>query len=310
MKITVKQQVRRKGKAAQAYRKMGGKKRAFKGVQNKFRLEKPPSSQIRNISNMAECKRYEGFSIKNNAPIGITELYLQTNVAATFIPINPFYFMKSRLDLDKLNAVEGRDIFSKYLQTKLEIKYPESVFGPQGGTRPIEVVYGFCAPLNLTDRTTPTETDVSAQEVLDHVIEQVARDFDSINDTMDFDTRRRRSYNIIGRFKVKPNNNGLIPSPFRSDQAGGQIGALIGNRDVPPLRRNVKWPMMKKVRLIRSDNDPTERFIYPNQAYLPFLLLYNPDHANYSPNTTNPEGTLEVKQVKVRYNSAHWFNDF
>jgi len=310
VKVTVKHQVRRKGKASQAYSRMGGKKKQFRGVQNQFRLAKPKQSQVRSIASMAECKRFTGFSIKDNVPIGITTEFLAVNAAATFIPITPFYYMKSRLDVDLLNTVEGRDIFSKYLQTKLEIKYPESVFGPQGGTRPLEVIYGFCSPLNLTDRTTPTEGDITEQEVMDHVIDQIARDFDSINDTMDFDTKRRRSYNIVGRFKVKPNNNGLIPSPFRSDAAGGQIGSLVGNRDVPPLRRNVNWKMMKKVRLNRSSIVPGEKFLYPNEAYLPFLLLYNPDHANYSENTQTPEGVDEIKQIKVRYNSAHWFNDF
>lgn len=285
-------------------------KKTYRGVQNKFKLAKPRMGQVKSISTMAECKRFKGWSIKNNLPTPIQTQYLGVTNSATFIPIDPFYFMKSRRDVDVQGTIEGRDIFSKYLQTKLEIKYPESVFGPQGGTRPLEVIYGVATPMNLTDRTTPSNIGVTAQEVMDHIIEQVARDFDSINDTMDFDVRSRRSYNILGRFKVKPNNNGLIPSPFRSDAAGGQIGSLVGNRDVPPLRRNVNWPMMKKVRFERSVADSAEPFLYPNQAYMPFLLLYNPDHANYSLNTTDAEGTPEIKQIKVRHNSMHWFNDF
>lgn len=314
MRVTVKKQVSRRGKAASAYNRMGGKRKT-KAAQQKFKLQKAPRKTISNLSNMAECKKFTGYRMyPNKEPLGIKQFYVSNTASATFIPIHPFYYMRSRRDLDILSSVEGRDIFSKYLQTKLEIKYPITMFGPRGGTRPIEVIYGFVTPLNLAEKTVPNNDEPTEQDILDHVIDQVGDDFDSKNDTMEFKQRRKRSYNIVGRFKVRPNNKTVVPSPLRSDQAPGQVGTVLGAGDVPTLRRNVSWNMMKKVRYHRSHQgtpvDPLEPIIYPNEAYLPFLLIYNPDFANYGENTTNPDGDEEIRRISIRYHSCHWFNDF
>ena len=304
-------------KVKRNYNRFAGRKQAYKkrGVQQKFALQKPRASTVRQLANIAECKKFQGVTLyPEPTKIGIQQVYLSTTASATFLPIQSFYYMRSKQDWNGLSAVEGKDIFSRYLQMKLEVKYPSTHFGPEGGTRPLEVIYGFVTPLNLTDRTTPKEDEVMEAEIQKHIIDQVAEDFDSANDTMEFKQRRRRGYNIVGRFKVKPNNNGLVPSPWRSDQAPGQIGTTIGDRDVPPLRRNINFKMMKKVRYHRSHQgdpvDPIEPIIYPRSAYLPFVLLYNPDHANYSVNDYDPSDNLQVKQIKVRHNDCHWFNDF
>lgn len=314
MRVTVKKQISRRGKAYHSYRKSGGKYRK-KSAQKKFQLDKPASRQVRALANIAECKKFTGYQMYPTPQVlGIKQFYLSNTSSATFIPIHPFYYMRSRRDLDRISSVEGRDIFSKYLQTKLEIKYPVSMFGPRGGTRPLEVIYGFCSPLNLSERTVPTNDEPTEQDILDHIIDQVGDDFDSKNDTMEFKQRRKRSYNIVGRFKVKPDNRHVIQAPLRSDQAPGQVGTVLGSNDVGPIRRNVNWKMMKKVRYHRSHqgtpSDPLEPIIYPNEAYLPFLLIYNPDFANYGENTTNPDGDEEIRRASIRYHSCHWFNDF
>lgn len=292
------------------------RKNTKQGAQKRFMLQKPTRRQVSNISNMAECVKFVGWeNYPDQKTLPIQEFYVSTTASSHFIPIHPFWYMRAKRDIPELNsAVEGRDIFSKYLQTKLEIKYPESMFGPQGGTRPIEVIYGWVNPLNLTDRTTPSENQVTFQEILDYVKDMIAEDFDSKNDTMEFKDRRKRNYNIVGRFKVKPNQNSFLPGPVTSSSSSGGVADTMGfEGSAPPLRRNINWKMMKKVRYERSVNGgspPNDPFIYPNQAYLPFICLYNPDHANYSPNSPDGEGNLQVKQIKIRYSSCHWFNDF
>ena len=261
VKITIRKQLNRRGKAYHQYRKMGGKYGKKKGVQNKFKLTKPAPKTVRSLSTIAECKKFTGLVMyPTPKPLEIQEFYVDNTVSATFIPIHPFYYMRSRRDIDRIDSVEGKDIFSKYLQTKLEIKYPIAMFGPRGGTRPLEVIYGFCTPLNLTERTSPDNDSPTEQDILDHIIDQVGDDFDSSNDTMEFKNRRKRSYNIVGRFKVKPDTRFQVPAPMRSDEAPGQVGSVLGNMDVGPIRRNINFKMMKKVRYHRShQGTPTDR---------------------------------------------------
>lgn len=59
VKVTIRSQVRRKGKASRAYSKMKGRRPA----QKKFQLPKPTARQVKSLSNMAECVKYTGFEL-------------------------------------------------------------------------------------------------------------------------------------------------------------------------------------------------------------------------------------------------------
>lgn len=289
-----------------------------KQVQKKFQLQKASAAQVKSISTMAECNKYSGAvgNEDDHTKLGISSFYVSNTASATFLPIHSFYYMKSYNDIQANYSLRGKDIFSKYLQMKLEVQYPVSKFGPTEGARPLEVVYGFCKPLNLTNTTTPTEENVTRTQILNHVLNQIAQDFDSSDDTMEFKDRRKRSYNIVGRFKIVPDQRKNIIGPMDSASDAG-VTTLVGmGNNPPPLRRNVNWQMKRKIRFEKSvqgdTSDPAaDPILYPSQAYLPWILLYNPDYANFKDNVPGGSGQDEqIHQIKVRHFDCHWFNDF
>lgn len=304
-------------------------KRAFKktGVQNKFKLHRPLSQQVKQIAPIAETKKYrwaKGDERLGTLDVqGIREFYVNNDVnTATFLPVHSFLFMKRNLVAPSLpGSVMGKDIFSKYLSMKIEVLYPQARYGPIKGARPLEIIWGFVSPINLSNKTTPDDSVPTYADIEAHITEQVDEDFDQSTDLMEFKDARRRSYNILGRIKCKPDRRHLITGPIANAESGT---ALSTNADTPAKIYTINFPMMKKVRMEQSNNlgdggagPATDPFIYPNQAYLPFVLLYNKDKEAYEDNVAatfkadgSPLAAAEDHQIRIRYQDCHWFNDF
>lgn len=298
-----------------------------RGIQNKFKLHRPLSKQVKQIAPIAETKKYRwatGLESAGTLDVqGIREFFVNNDTnTATFLPLHSFLFMKRNLHAPSLpGSVMGKDIFSKYLSMKIEVLYPQARYGPIKGARPIEIIWGFTTPINLSNKTVPDNSKPTNDDIITHITEQVDEDFDQSTDLMEFKDARRRSYNIIGRIKCKPDRRHLITGPIANAESGT---ALSTNADTPAKIYTINFPMMKKIRLEQSDNlgdggvgPATDPFVYPNQAYLPFVLLYNKDKDAYEDNQpaqVNASGVeiaaAEEHQIRIRYQDCHWFNDF
>jgi hypothetical protein len=312
---------------SRANKKKGKRTYNKKGIQNQFKLRRPLKNQVKQIAPIAETKKYRwatGMEANDTLDVqGIREFYVNNDTnTATFLPLHSFLFMKRNLVAPSLpGSVMGKDIFSKYLSMKIEVLYPQARYGPTRGARPLEIVYGFVSPINLSNKTTPDDSKPTNNDIITHITEQVDEDFDDSNDPMQFKDARRRSYNIIGRIQCKPDRRHIITGPIANAESGT---ALSTNGDTPSKIYTINFPMMKKVRMEQSDNlgdggvgPVTDPFIYPNQAYLPFVLLYNKDKDAYEDNVPatfkadgSPLAAAEDHQIKIRYQDCHWFNDF
>lgn len=279
-------------------------KRKTRTTQKKFLLLSAKASTVKSLSAIAETKKFTGWDgVKN---VGIVESYL--SITSPYKLLIPYSFMNmvSTRDVPALfSSIEGRAIFSKYLQMKLEFTYPHGANSPGEPSEPVEVIYGFCEPSNLTDYTNIPENTVSRQDLVDLVTQQTQAEFDEADDTMVFKERKRRSYNIVGRFKIRPNKNAQVPS---------SIAAGSWSFSAAPIQKAVNWKTMKKLRMVRTtDSRSTSTswpFLYPNQAYVPFVIIYNKSATNYSANVIDPDPTKnEYKQIRLRHNDCHWFND-
>lgn len=270
-------------------------------AQKKFQLRRPKASVTKALQPILETKKYLGFTA--GAIPGPTVSYLSNTGPTVVLVPGAFTFMQPEDNIPS-GGVEGSDIFSRFVSEKLKITYPTNNMSAEDvQVMPVEVIWGWCKPLNYTSLTTPLRGTVSRQAITDHVMHQVAEEFNEKLDVMKFNDKQRRNYNIIGRKKMMPNNNTNIiqntwvpdlPSGFQ--QKGGPQSVF----------KTCSWPMNKKVELTAS-NDTTgsaDPFLYPNQAYIPFIVIFNPSYAAYD---ANADGN--VTQIELIRNSCHWFND-
>lgn len=274
-----------------------------RSAQQKSRLRRPRRTVVRQLQPILETKKFCGY--KNGAVPGPQPIYLDvTNTGK--IEVNDAFVMmqgESANTVIPSSSVSGNDLFSRFLATKVKLEYPTNDNAPHGKqVRPVELVWGWARPLAYTGLTSPTMQAVSREQILLNIKAQISEDFNSEVDDMLFNNKRVRHYTIIGRKKLWPNNNKAV---FQNTWDVGEVAQQGGP---PPIMTTITWPMKKKVEYSASSNTGTggsaEPFIYPNQAYIPWFLFYNPDYASYEENS----GT-DISQITVTTNSCHWFND-
>lgn len=234
---------------------------------------------------------------------------VSNTTAFTHIPVLPFLrqsyasdvanaaatqFVGQRPETMVNQCMEGNSLFVKYLTMKVQVDYPDGAFSPTQTPRPLEIIWGWVAPLNLNEYTTPTDGTVTTLQIQEHISNALKKDFNDSLDPMKFTDKQKRRYNIIGRRKVMPRQNRNVPTQVTYLASAAKIQTIC------------KWPMMKKVRFTESVestnvNDISRRFAYPNEAYLPFVILVNPDFSMYGANTN--------QRIKVKHHACMWYND-
>ena len=304
----------RKGEIVRTRQQLRRKKRS---AQKKFQLPKPQKSVVKQLSNILETKKFLGLNYDY-----MNQLWSQdqieegslptTNAGLSFMP-NSFYRMQFQPDITDQttdtnrdlanNCIEGSSVFSKYLQVKLQIDYPDGLKAPSVCPRPVEIIWGWVNPLNFTDFTNPKIDEVTPAQIRDHTLDAIAAEFNSMTDPMEFHDKHKRRYNIIGRRKLLPNIMRQVPTKVSHLSA-------VGGSSSAKIHLNINFPMNKKVNYTKStavgDNN-TPQFAYPNEAYLPFVFVYNPDYDMYNSSSFPDDPQLEPP--KYKFNDCHWFND-
>lgn len=294
-----------------------GKARPRRQAQKKFQLPKPAKSVVNQLSNILETKKFRGLNYNQaTATWGVGAIEEGTlpinNAGISFMP-DSFYRMQFQPDITDQttdanreladNCIEGTSLFSKYLQVKLQIDYPDGLNSPSECPRPVEVIWGWVNPVNYTSFTSPKLDEVTPAEIRDHTLNAIASEFNSMTDPMEFHDKHKRRYNILGRRKMLPNLTRQVPtkvSPFSA------LGASASAK----IHMDINFPMMKKVNYTKSEaknDDDSPQFAYPNEAYLPFVFIYNPDFAMYNP-ANYPEDP-GISPIAYKINDCHWFND-
>lgn len=228
-----------------------------------------------------------------------------TNAGVCFMP-DSFYRMQFQSDIIAQttddnraladNCIEGTSVFSRYLTCKVQIDYPDGTTSPLSCPRPVEVIWGWVTPLNFTEFTNPKVSEVTPAQIRTHTLDSIQAEFNQSTDPMEFHDKHKRRYNIIGRKKLVPDMRHQVPTRSEYTAPMGSSSAKI--------LHVCNFPMNKKVNYTRSEaktDAETPQFAYPNEAYLPFVFLYNPDFANYDVSGVGP--------VAFKFNDCHWFND-
>jgi len=284
--------------------------RRKKAAQKNFRLAKPRRKVVNQLSNLLETKKYQGLDYGTGKwvvnPIEVGTLPL-TAAGISFMP-DSFYRHQFQTDIqDQLgpaekelanNCIEGSSLFSKYLQVKVQIDYPDALKAPDQCPRPVEVIWGWVNPLNFTEFTSPKIDEVNPAQIREHTLDAIAAEFNSMTDNMEFHDKVKRRYNIIGRKKMLPHLGRQVPTKLVGTTTG------LAGSGAAKIHLNINFPMMKKVNYTASTalgDTALPQFAYPNEAYLPFVYLYNPDYGMYNWSGVDP--------VAFKINDCHWFND-
>lgn len=192
----------------------------------------------------------------------------------------------------------GASVYSRFLKLKCSFLYPN-------GDNQLDVptnqylVHGWIkAPMNLTDLTTPVVYNTNRQDIQNYIAQRVQPYFNDREDKLRFIPKSNTGIKILGYRKIKNNKN----ASFSTE------GSSVG-----PINMSCTWRINRKIAYeqgypnpaIVTGLGPNDDHRFPNNSWLPFALIYNPQFASL-PQGSSPD---PKSVIRVAYNDCHWFSD-
>ena len=217
------------------------------------------------------------------------------------IPLYAFTSMNQGLHSD---AMIGRNLYSRYVNLKLELKLPGYASLETTINFPFEmfIIHGWVtSPTSYTNLTSPAEADVTRKNINDYIESQIQQYFDTRKDRLAFIPKRTNNLKILGYKRIKANRNKQLNNPMPSVISNGNI---YNTSQLAPINLKCSFRTMRKVHYTGGDptatNDYTSNF-YPNNQWLPFVCLYCPQFSDFE--------NQPAKNPIFRYNVSHYYTD-
>lgn len=226
----------------------------------------------------------------------------------------------------------GNNIFSKYLNFKLQLRFPraEVISLPKdgGGTynvlnkmieHPTKVflVTGWITesmnyPINNSPSPSlPAQSDASQDALQAYITQQLKPFFDDDEDKLQFRPKQTTNIKIDRYVNLAPKLNQAIAT-----QAVPSVtGTPGGTGSIPDIFKTWNSTTNRKIPLTQGDNTsfPVDsQNLYPNNSWVPFAVIYNPDYEAQTANAiVDPVTGLftQVQLMEYRWNDAHYFTD-
>lgn len=282
-----------------------------------YKQQAKKNFQIRRAP-FVETKRrvHAQISSLNKSSVGVPSANYQDTLDGLFIPNNDAFTMlnlasyyRQSHGFEDHNTI-GDSIYSKYLKLKIQIRFPE---GSSQIVNPVKVylITGWCtAPMNLTNNTAITEALATQTDLFAHITNQLKQYFDEREDFLRFREKTQSNIKILSWKQIKPELSQISAPP--AQVLTNDSPQVIRTTGAPPMvNRSFTWKTMKKMHLsegksLATGNDapsPDTQNLYPNNQWLPFAIIYNPEFARMR--DVNNEDT----KMTIAYNDIHYYSD-
>lgn len=326
-------------KAGQAMKKVGKRGAYNKNVKSQMVMRRAPlvETKQRVHSDVAQINGYPVESAGNiTNPLNWRSL--APDDAFTNIPLRSWTRISQGFGE---NQCIGQSIFSKFLNFKLEVRFPDGkdILWPdgEGGTLTIPnkmiekptKLYLVCgwitAPMNypLSDDTSPSlpaQSDATQTALDAYITQQLKPFFDDDEDKLQFRPKQTTNIKIEKYVKISPNLDKAIGSqatPYQqwSNNLGENVNAIEPHGSIPDVYRSWSVKTNRKIPLtegLETTFPVDKQNLFPNNSYVPFAVIYNPQYEFQAENwKSNPEtGKLtQIQVMEYRYNDAHYYTD-
>lgn len=339
----------------QAVKKVTAKGAYKKNVKNQMALRRAPivETKQRVASDIALKNGYSpggGTLLDNANPLNYRPLVMDD--AFTLIPINSFYRQQRGLEEDH---ILGSSIFSKFLNMKHQFKFPDgkdiTLYSTQSNNSGLEpagtpytvpnvmiqkptklylicgwVTQNWNCPLdqetdsqgNPLPGQRPQRDMATQDQLLNYISNQLRPYFDDEFDKLQFRPRETTNIKIDKYTRIKPNHNEAIATqPLPVTLQGGQP-VVDAQGSVPSVMRSWRVKTNRKITFTQGADTsfPVDnQNLYPNDCWLPFCVIYNPDFMEQAANTvanSDPKWAgrfTQIQAIQHRWNDAHYFTD-
>lgn len=279
--------------------KRTSRKGAYNKTKKKFAQRRRAPFVESHTRELANISTYGGSSAAIPPPMNPVPL----DTIFTGLPLHnltTMFQVGHRPNMDQSDRMVGTSIYAKYLNTKIQIRFPQNTHIPLI-PQSLELIWGWTVPVNATTTTAPAITALVPSDITTHIVQQVSEFMNATNDRLRFISKREQSLQIVGRKKVRPN----LQKQFGAPPSAGLTSATTAGT-VPDWFYQVNFKINKKLHYDRggdiTSDDPslTETCYNLNDHRIPFIVLYNPDV---------PASPGDEIVPKVSYNSILYYSD-
>lgn len=215
------------------------------------------------------------------------------------LPLHAYTCMEQGIREDQML---GNSVFSRYLNAKVQIRFPGNQNLINDRHYPMELIAGWIpSSTAFSTFTTPDVRQVSPSDISVFITQRISEYFNSRTDKLDFIPKHASNLRITYRKKIRAQQN---------KQNVAQANAYDQSGFIPDVMMYPKWRTNKKVFYEEGntygDGAGTDRRnFYPNYSWIPFLVVYSPMFAGETGTTLLPKAQCP----RVSYNVAHYYTD-
>lgn len=240
------------------------------------------------------------------------------------------------------NQVIGNNIFSKYLNFKLQVRFPDGsdisvpsvktpgtyVNVPNKMIEQPTKLYLICGwvteslnyPLSSdVSPSLPAQADADGEAIANYITQQLKPFFDDDEDKLQFRPKQTTNIKIEKYVKISPNLDKAIATqamPYQqwSNNLGENVNAIEPNGSIPDVYRSWSTKTNRKLPLTEGTEvsiyPVDKQNLFPNNSWIPFAVIYNPDYQFQLGNITIKDGEVnQTQMMQYRWNDAHYFTD-
>lgn len=307
-----------------------------KNVKNQMVLRRAPmvETKQRVHSDIATLNGYDAGADNIVNPLNWRTVVVDD--AFTNIPLRSW--QRTTHGFEDYNVI-GNSIFSKYLNLKFQLRFPrgELIALPDpnypGADPPVYYnvhnkmieaptkVYLVCGwitesmnyPLdNQPSPSLPAQSSAT-QDALDaYITQQLKPFFDDDEDKLQFRPKQTTNIKIERYVNLAPKLNQAIAT----QAVVSTTGTPTGTGSIPDVMKTWNTKTNRKLPLTEGEETsfPVDKQnLYPNNSWIPFAVIYNPDYeaqaANAIPDSGDPTKFSQVQMMEYRWNDAHYFTD-
>lgn len=225
------------------------------------------------------------------------KIFFSASAVFTPLPLHAYTNMDQGIGEDQML---GQSVFSRYLNAKVQIRFPGGNNLIDDRQYPMELICGWIpSSLALSTFTTPNVATALPSDITAYIVQRVSEYFNARTDKLDFIPKHAANIKITYRRKIRANQN-------RNNVLGANSTDLSNEGHIPDVMVFPKWRTNKKIFYERGGPvSATRRNFYPNYSWIPFMVLYSPMYAGEDGD--NPLPTAKVPRVS--YNVAHYYTD-
>lgn len=237
-----------------------------------------------------------------------------------FMSITPDCYLYAKQG-SAANEMVGDSLYSRYLTTKVQFRFPQNDGTSPGSALLIRAPYEVIVyqgwikdKVAATDYSVPLKTEMTNAIIQNHVDQRLSAFWDKTSNRLEFN-EKMEGIKIIRRLKIKPDHSHAVnyqsvtgTNVWRSD-TNVSLAGFLEKGGPPDVYKTFKWNTKRKLHYQESENLEGTNDHYINREWIPFLAIYCPQQWWHNPSGNNDSAPTSAANISFAHMSRHWYGD-